>query len=85
MLLRSTAADLIVRTENRAIWHAKKQDFIMSLNREKVTENQYRRNVWQHFQYRFNWEVKNILLIAIFLSGNDCEFWAKSVLKRALA
>ena len=85
MLLRSTAADLIVRKENRAIWHAKKQDFIMSLNREKVTENQYRRNVWQHFQYRFNWEVRNILLIAIFLSENDCEFKRKTILKTVLA
>ena len=34
----------------------------------KVTENQFRRNVSQHFQYRSNWEVRNILLNAIFLS-----------------
>ncbi len=58
---------------------------MLPLYRGKVTENQYRRNVRQQFQYRFNWEVRNILLIAIFLSENDCEFCAKSVLKRALA
>ena len=74
MLLRRPAADLIVRKESRLIKHAKKLDFMMSLSRGKVTKNLYCRNVWQHFQYRFNWEVRNILLNAIFLSENDCKF-----------
>ena len=51
----------------------------------KVTENQYRRNVSQHFQYRSNWKVRNILLVVIFLSENECELQLKKILKTALA
>ena len=58
---------------------------MLPLYRGKVTENKYRRNVRQHFQYRSNWEVRNILLIAIFLSKNDCVFQLKKILKTALA
>ena len=55
------------------------------LKQGKSDQNRYRRNVRQHFLYRFNWEVRNILLIAIFLSKNEYEFWAKLVMKRVLA
>ena len=58
---------------------------MLPLYRGKVTENQYRRNVRQHFQYRLNWKVRNILLVVIFLSENECEFQLKKSLKTALA
>lgn len=55
------------------------------LKQGKSDQNRYRRNVLHHFLYRFNWEVRNTLLIALFLSKNEYEFWAKLVMKRVLA